>query len=272
MPRFAAAILGCAACGFSPRSADDARPISPADAPLGGDAPLTGDAPLASDAPSNPCHTSDTSLRLCLEFDEPGLAMATTALDSSGHGHNATIAGINGAMRTVPASSPAVQLSSTSTITLAQDSDFDLQQFTLTAWIKRGNNLAQTQGVVDTGAQYSLSIDTFGRVQCGVTHGGTTTYPGLAQTNGNEWDLVACTYDGANLCGYAFPNGSASPASACNGYAQSVDTNAGYGTTIGQWAVPTSGSQFIGSLDQVRIYARELSRQELCTAAGLSGC
>jgi hypothetical protein len=165
-----------------------------------------------------------------------------------------------------------VQLSSTSTITLAQHSDFDLQQFTLTARIKRGSNPAQTQGVVDTGAQYSLSIDTFGRVQCGVTHDGTTTYPGLAQTDGNEWDLVACTYDGANLCGYAFPNGSASPAMACDAYTQSLDTNAGYGTTIGEWAVPTSGSQFVGSLDQVRIYARALSRQELCTAAGLSGC
>jgi hypothetical protein len=264
--RYAVALLGCAACSFRFRAIDDAPPIPP------DDSPLASDTMLAGDGPSNPCHTTDASLRLCLEFDEPGLAMATTALDSSGHAHNPMIANITGVMRTVPASSPAVQLSSTSTITLAQHSDFDLQQFTLTAWIKRGGNPAQTQGVVDTGGQYSLSIDTFGRVQCGVTHGGTTTYPGLAQTNGNEWDLVACTYDGANLCGYAFPNGSASPSTTCNEYTQSLDTSVGYGTTIGEWAIPTSGSQFVGSLDQVRIYARALSHQELCTAAGLSGC
>jgi hypothetical protein len=88
-----------------------------------------------------------------------------------------------------------------------------------------------------------------------------TTSPGLAQTNGNEWDLVACTYDGANLCGYAFPNGSASPATTCNAYTQSLDTNVGYGTTIGECAIPTYGSQFVRSLDQVRIYARTLSRR-----------
>ena len=273
MRGFAMTLAACAACGFRPApSTGDAPPMADGSM-VAGDVTIPGDGTLAGDAPSNPCHTTDASLRLCLELDEPGLAMATIALDSSGHAHDPAIANLTATMRTVPAPSAAVQLSSSSTITLAQDNDFNLQQFTLTAWMKRGgSNPAQTQGVVDTGAQYSLSIDTFGRVQCGVTHNGTTTYPGLAQTNGNEWDLVACTYDGTNLCGYVFPNGSASATTACNGYTQSLDTNAGYGTTIGRWAVPTSGSQFVGSLDQVRIYARALSKHDLCTAAGLSGC
>ena len=271
-------LVGCAACSFRPLGAASDAPAMPLhDSEVTGDGPVTPpDGPELvgdGDAPANSCTTTDASLRLCLELDEQGLATASTALDSSGRGHDPAIANLTVVTRTVPTSSQAVQLSSTSTITIPQQTDFDLQQFTLTAWIKRGASApAQTQGVIDTGTQYSLSIDTFGRVQCGVTHNGTTTYPGLAQTGGNEWDLVACTYDGANLCGYAFQNGSATPQTACNGYTNSLDTNAGYGTTIGQWALPTSGSQFIGSLDQVRIYARALSRAELCTAAGLSGC
>jgi len=264
-------LAGCAACGFQPSVASkiDARDV-PADSPISvDDAGTTG--PL--DAPRDACGVTDPSLRLCLELDESGLATATSAVDGSGKNHDPAIAGLSVVSRMVPATSQAAQLSATSRITLSQHSDFDLQHFTLVAWMKRGAlDPTQTQGVIDTGTQYSLSIDTFGRVQCGVTHNGTTTYPGLAQTNGNEWDLVACTYDGANLCGYAFQNGSATPQTSCNGYTQSLDTDRGYGTTIGEWAVPTAGSQFNGSLDQIRIYARALSRQELCTAGGLSGC
>lgn len=264
-------LVGCAACGFQPSvaSESDAR-IAPADSRgAADDAASVG----PFDAPRNACGVTDTSLRLCLELDEPGLATATTAVDGSGNHHDPAIANLAVVTRTVPASSQAAQLSPASTITVAQQADFDLQHFTLVAWMKRGGlNPTQTLGVIDTGTQYSLSIDTFGRVQCGVTHNGTTTYPALAQTNGNEWDLVACTYDGANLCGFAFQNGSANPQTSCNGYNQSLDTDRGYGTTIGEWAVPTAGSQFVGSLDQIRIYARALSRQELCTAGGLSGC
>lgn len=271
------ALLSCAACSFQhgaladmPMQPDDAKPD---DAKHDSDAPAMDGPNVAEDAALNACDTTDASLRLCIEFDEPDLATATTARDGSGLAHDMTIANIAVAPRTVPAQSQAAQLSSTSTIKLAQHQDFDLQQFTVTAWIKRGaSNPAQTQGVIDTGAQYALSIDTFGRVQCGVTHDGTTTFPGLAQTSGNEWNLVACTYNGSNLCGYAFQNGSASPQTECSSFTQSLDTNAGYGTTIGAWAVPTSGSQFIGSLDQVRVYARALTQQELCTAAGLNGC
>lgn len=271
MRELAFVLVGCAACGFRPSlaSESDAR-VVPADSPRAID-DVSTIGPL--DAPRNACGVTDTSLRLCLELDEPGLATATTAVDGSGNGHDPTISNLTVVTRPVPASSQAAQLSSASRITLSQQADFDVQHFTLVAWMKRGAlNPTQTQGLIDTGTQYSLSIDTFGRVQCGVTHDGTTTYPALAQTNGNEWDLVACTYDGANLCGFAFQNGSANPQTSCNGYTQSLDTDRGYGTTIGEWAVPTAGSQFVGSLDQIRIYARALSRQELCTAGGLSGC
>lgn len=272
------ALVSCAGCSFQhgvavtgdvPMQPEDAKHDSGSDS----DAPSIDAPKVPVDAPPNACDTTDTSLRLCIEFDESDLATATTARDGSGLAHDMAIDNIAVASRNVPAQSQAAQLSSSSTIKLAQHADFDLQQFTVTAWIRRGaSNPAQTQGVIDTGAQYALSIDTFGRVQCGITHDGTTTFPGLAQTSGNQWNLVACTYNGSNLCGYAFQNGSASPQTECDSYTQSVDTNAGYGTTIGAWAVPTSGSQFIGSVDQVRVYARALSQQELCTAAGISGC
>ncbi len=110
-------------------------------------------------------------------------------------------------------------------------------------------------------AQYSLSIDTFGRVQCGVTHDGTRPTRGWRRPTGTNGISSRARTTARTCAAMRFPNGSASPATTCNAYTQSLDTNVGYGTTIGECAIPTYGSQFVGSLDQVRIYARTLSRR-----------
>src|SRR5262245_55936989 len=105
------------------------------------------DAPDASminpDAPDAPpamatCNTSDPALVLCLEFDEDGLATATSAKDTSGRHHDPTISAITLTSRSVPASSRAITTSSASTMTLPKPTDFNLQAFTLSAWVKRG--------------------------------------------------------------------------------------------------------------------------------------
>ena len=264
-------VLSVAACSF--HTTNGATPITDAHA---GSADAMADAmAVHSDAALPRCDTSDPSLKLCLEFDEGGLATATTALDGSGLHHDPTIANVTVATRTVPMRSQAVQTAGNTSMSIAPSSDFDLQQFTLSAWIKHGGNPPMQQGVVDTGKQYTLSIDNNGNVVCAVSHNGTTfgLVPG-APTNTNEWDVVACTYDGSQLCAWTFQNGSSTAMGGCGPFSQSIDTNGGFGTTIASWAqtpIPPS-SHFIGSIDQVRIYGRALTSQELCTAAGLANC
>ncbi|MGE5184650.1 MAG: LamG domain-containing protein [Acidobacteriota bacterium] len=262
--RWFALAVWLAACGFEHGAATS----DPTDASRPIDAPA--DVRAIVDAPSAPpCHASDASLVWCLELDEPNLATAATALDSSGLHHDPSIANVATTTRSVPASSQAITLTTSSTLSLAKPSDFDLQSFTITAWVRRSSN--SELGIVDTSKQYTMSItNTDHTVECALSNGSqTVSYDGSAQTGMGEWDLVACTYDQSEVCEYSFRNGSASGQSGCSGRNQTTPT-IGTLTTVGSWADGTS--HFVGDVDQVRLYSRALTQQEICTAGGLTGC
>ncbi len=263
--RWFALAVWLAGCGFEHGAAQSAGST---DAPRSIDAPA--DARTNIDAPpAPPCRTADASLVWCLELDEANLASAATALDSSGLHHDPAIANLTTTTRSVPASSQAITLTTSSTMSLAKPSDFDLQAFTITAWVRRSSN--GELGIVDTSKQYTMSItSTDHTVECALANGGqTVSYAGSAQTGMGEWDLVACTYDQSEVCEYSFRNGSASSQSGCSGRNEMTATT-GTLTTVGSWADGTS--HFIGDVDQVRLYSRALTQQEICTAGGLAGC
>lgn len=262
------AVALLAGCAFHRGSAATAQPD---DAP--GDQIAMHDTTLdvAVDALPPNCKVADSSLVLCLELDEPGLAAASSAIDGSGRHHDPALSGVAGVTsRTVPSTSQAITLTSSTDITLAQQADFDLQHFTLSAWVRR--NAQAEMGVFDTGKQYTMSLNGGdGTVECAVSNQSNTTgVGGLSPTGSNEWDLVACTYDGAQFCSYSFRNGSSVSESGCIPYTLSLDTNVGNGSSIGEWV--DGNSHFTGTLDQVRVYSRALSAHELCVNGGLSGC
>jgi len=225
----------------------------------------------AIDGPPIPtCGVSDPSLVWCLEFDEANLASAPKAIDGSGKNHHPSIANIAVTTRTVPAASQAITLTASSSITIPKPSDFNVQEVTLTAWIKR--EAATEIGVIDTAFQYTLSIEGANHtVQCAIasTSGTAVEYLGVSATALDEWDLIACTYDGAQACTYSYRNGSPNVQMGCLNRNSSTATN-GSTSSAGEW---TDGTRhFIGSLDQVRIYNRALTWQQICQAGGLSGC
>jgi len=257
-----ALVTGCAFHHGSAVQRDDA----PADVGKASDAP----ADIAIDGPPPTCDVSDSSLVLCLEFDETGLAGATHAVDGSGKNHDPTLSGIGVTTRTVPASSQAITLTASTAIALAQHADFDVQRFTVSAWVSR-NALAE-MGVFDVGKQYTISLSsTDGSVECAVSHQTVTTgFSGGSPTAQSEWDLVACTYDGTQLCSHSFRNGSTTAQTMCIPYTLSLDTNVGNGESVGEWTA--GASHFTGSLDQVRVYHRALSAHDVCVNGGLTGC
>src|SRR5258706_5680812 len=261
-----AVIALVAGCAFHPGAGTREPDDAPADVATPRDAP----ADVGIDGPPPLCEVADASLVLCLEFNEVGLAGAANAIDGSGKHHDAALSNIGVTTRTVPATSQAITLTSSTDITLPMHSDFDLQHFTLSAWVKR-NALAE-MGVFDTGKQYTISLfNADGSVECAVSHQTTTSgFANGSPTASGEWDLVACTNDGAQLCSYSFRNGSKTPTVKCLAYTQSIDTGIGLGTTVGEWA--GGGSHFTGALDQVRVYNRALSASQLCVQGGLSGC
>ena len=216
------------------------------------------------------CDVTDPSLVWCLEFDEPGLATATTTLDGAGQHNDPAISGINVVTRNVPANSQAIALTTSSSISIAKPGTFDLQAYTLTAWVYRSSN--SELGVIDTSHQYTMSISSTDRtVECSASNqmGTIGTLSSLSGTGANEWDLIACTFDGQHLCSYSLRNGSTTASGGCGNFNQTLATFGGT-TTVGEWATGTS--HFVGQIDQVRIYNRVLSATEICQNGGLSGC
>ena len=216
------------------------------------------------------CDVTDSSLVWCLEFDEAGLASATTTLDGAGQHLDPAISGINVVTRNVPANSQAIALTASSSASITKPSAFDLQAFTLTAWVYRSSN--SELGVIDTSRQYTMSISSVDHtVECSASNqiGTIGTLVSVSATGANEWDLIACTFDGQHLCSYSLRNGSTTAVGGCGNFNQTLGTSGGT-TTVGQWA--NGSSHFVGQIDQLRIYTRALSATEICQNGGLSGC
>jgi hypothetical protein len=245
------------------------------DAAHDGNVPTIDAAPDAF-VPVLPCGAPDTNgLVLCLEFDD---ATLTAAKDGSGLNHDATVANVSVTSRTVPTTSQAVQVLSTTAIQVGDTTDLDLQTFTLMAWVHRENTPGTngSYGLIDTGGQYALTIDDTGKLICGITTSGGTEYVGQGDLVVlNEWDLVACTRDfGAQrLSMYVFRGASGTVAPLVY-VATHTATTTTLGTSIGATlnSNGTHGSQLAGKLDSVRIFNRVLTTTEICVGAGRTGC
>ena len=266
------------AAGVEPGTGSGSADAALSDAALVDTTLVTPDGQSPVDAPPPlSCAAPDTAgLVLCLELDDPGL---TTATDTSTHGHNAVISNVTVAnpARTVPAVSQAAQITPTSSIRIPDSSDFNAQKFTVMAWVHRealpATNTAY--GLIDVGFQYQMRIDDQSQVICDLVSGGTAY---AAVGNGvalNEWDLVACTYDGAELCATVFRNGSANAMSGCMAWQKTVNMVPISGISIADLITPigsATGVRLVGKLDSVRVFTRALTQQQLCLAGGITGC
>lgn len=273
------AILAVTACSYTPPSAEIAGVDAPGQEPDASTNPPPPPTDSSVEPPPPPqvtCTTSDPSLKLCLEFEDAGTAVA---LDGSGAQHDASLTGVTATTRDVPANSRALQLGASSTIMIGDSPDFDVQTLTISAWVKRSATPAagQRYGVVDVGRkQAALALDDTGRVTCMVrTDFDVWVGTGFQATSTNEWSLVACTYDAPELCMYTFKNGSSNPDVECGDTdGEPINMSVNAGGTIGALFDASNQpiSKLAGSVDSIRVYGRALTENQLCTANGLSGC
>src|SRR5262249_50437640 len=129
-------------------------------------------------------------------------------------------------------------------------------------------------GVFDVDSQYTISIDDVGRVECTLVTGATAYTTNVnVMTGDGEWGVVACSYDGAELCAMSLrPNGMRTHLCAARSGAVNPAPTSGAG--IGAWidSLGTLTQHFVGALDSIRLYDRGMTLAEVCAAAGLSGC
>jgi hypothetical protein len=269
--------LCAAACSFSQSNGRDLGE-GPDASTVAIDAPINIDidAPIAPpDTPPQQvtCTTSDPALKVCIEFEDTPLA--ATARDGAGQ-HDATLDGVTAFARDIPVASHAVALTgTTSSITLPDTTDFNVQAVTLGAWVRRTATPSSNGrfGIVDIGRRNAgLAIDSGGNVVCFVKTATTLFFRTGGGTATNEWAFAACTYDAPELCAYSFRNGSGTPSVTCgNTDGAALDTSDANGA-VGALLDLSDGtliSRMVGSIDAVRVYNRALTEAELRTSAGL---
>jgi hypothetical protein len=210
--------------------------------------PDPGD-PTAPDAGTllTGCHVHDTSLRLCLDFEEPTLS--PVARDGSSLGHDAQTSGVQAMPRDVEQAAAVTALSD---LYIPPTPDLTLDHLTLEAWLRPDITGGETYAIANQ-PQYALGYD------------GDTAYCAVGDKDVSQdhraaagaWTHVACTYDGDRLKLYV--NGSVV---ACSEGPDHVDARS-WGTHL--------GFDLTGGLDNVRVFADAVDG-EICAHAGSSGC
>jgi hypothetical protein len=248
-------LIACASAGCT-FAAPDGEP-DPGTGPEGDE----GDPPPGAPAASAPvCDPADRALRLCVDFEAPvadrspaGAAIAATEVTEMDRDGD-----------------PAAALSATSTMHLRESDALDVQgALTLDAWIRpMGTPTPDGFWILDNNQQYGATYTAAGTIRCVL--GSRAVESRAVVANDGRFHHVACTYDRAKL--KVFVDGELSrcldatveiPITGTSGLALGANVT-------GADTAPTFYGNFVGGLDDVRVWAR--SDVDVCAAAQRTGC
>ena len=273
-------LAAIAGCGFSPRMAQQldgsvATPDAPASL-----AHIDASSPSPDAEAPAACYAPDvTGIMLCLELDDPDLMGSAIARDGAPGHHDASVTNGLPITRTVPTSSPAQQISTTTaasqvTIQVPNSSDFDLPEFTLMAWVDRTATPEDEMdyGIIERNNQFLLYFDDEDGLDCSVGSNGDGVLGDIVPAN--TWSLVACTYDGSQICTIVLSGGSGAAEPVCEEVGSISVAPSSNGPVIGGRYSTTEGvfNHLYGSIDSARIFNRALSPSQICVGGGRSGC
>lgn len=252
MRAFVLATLCSWGCTFQPGTVSD----MPADDDPGGGSGGAG--PTEVDAGVEPqlraCTFADSELRLCLEFEDRKFSPSVT--DASQRQLQPTASGVS---EVVHGTGYAAAMTITSRIDVPESTALDPQTaLTIEMWIWPG--FEQSANLLVNPNQYSLQLAGDGRIGCQLPAAAAwTSDERVAEPH--EWTHVACTF---------------APDSGIHVY---VNGRSGDGSSSSSGGLSTQGTQgtrigagFGGGLDDIRIYGRALSPQEVCRHAGRETC
>jgi len=181
----------------------------------------------------------------------------TTAKDTSGNNNNGTI---SGATKAIGKLGQGTDFSvATNVVTVPDKDNLDgMSQLTLSAWINpRTSGIGTSFGrIIEKGNGSSYNFLFVGNnLECdiGVTAVGSTTSPLSGKYN--SWHHVDCVYDGANVSIYL--DGVSVASAAKTGVVGSGSTAMTIGNNV------AGDRTFNGKIDDVRIYNRALSANEI---------
>jgi hypothetical protein len=142
--------------------------------------------------------------------------------------------------------------------------------YTIVAWFMPISPSGGNDGIVDHNGQWAFSVENQ-QITCWWSR--TGLLKSLVPITADQWQLGACVITGTTGCVYRIdPAGS--PAMSCRTDLTGAAPPGNSGVSIGSFETDGGGieQRFRGAIDDVRVYKRALSIDELCTIAGRPGC
>ena len=255
------------ACGFE---APAPAPGEDPEEPYPGGAPDTDDTtpPDQPPAAARHCPSTDPSLRLCLDFDD----QATIGNDGSLFNNSATCSAITRMPRSVDGvTEQAGMLTDVSRMTVAESGDLDIvDALTVSLWARPTGFPAagQSYWLLDNNRQYFAQYLANGKFRCGI---GSVTVDAALGVQANKWYHVGCVFDASSDTLRVYVNGQLAN---CRRTTANIPIDGQEGISIGSNidAGPAFSQPFVGGLDNIQVFNRALSHDEVCDAASNSGC
>ena len=193
----------------------------------------------------------------------------TTAVDSSGNGHDGTVTG-NPAWQSSAKIAGGLDFETTDGVDRIDVGTFDLSGsgVSIAAWIRWENGFSDSRIVIKSNSNngadqlWGMTVTSNGRVDFRIRVGGTFVQLDSADgaTTSGQWHHVAGTYDGTTMRLYIDGTEVASTAHKVGG---AVDQDASAPVALGD--SPQGSRTFDGVMDDVRIYDRALSEKDIAT-------
>ena len=232
------------------------------------EAPLThkGDVWSFTTMPAIPVH-SDPDLVAWWTFDE---GQGTTALDWSGHGNHVTLFGSEWTGAALGGA--GLHIGSYGAIQNLSYAATDLTEVSVAAWIRTENAGSQYIVSFDRNEYYRLEIagSGGGPGQVGwdvMTSSGQVDYGSIKRVNDGLWHHITGVYDNGTLTVYI--DGVPEPSAVGGPTYGSGNTRFGFigaNSEAGAFNSPTpSGAALAGEVDDIRIYHRALTQEEIVT-------
>ena len=231
------------------------------------DPPAThkGDVWSFSTIPVVPLH-SDPDLVAWWTFDE---GQGTTAIDWSGHGNHAMLFGSEWVAPAVLGDT-GLKIGDYGAIQNLSYAATDLTEITVTAWVRTSSSADQYIVSFDRNEYYRLEINGSGGGpgQVGwdvMTSSGQVDYGSISRVDDGAWHHITGVYDKGRLTIYV--DGIAEPSATGGPTYGSGNTRFGFigaNSEAGGFNSPTpGGSPVAGEVDDIRIYHRALTQEEI---------
>lgn len=184
--------------------------------------------------------------------------------DESGNGNDGVPANVSFVPGQV---GNAASFGATSFIGVKDSRTLDLEKgLTIEMWINPSilppPSSSQRAGLFDNDGEYSLFLSSTGSLSCDATANAITPAGTIVA---GEWAHIACTWDTFTV--RVYKNGHEVASQPATGI---LPIGSVVGSMIG--ANSPSGDNFVGLIDQMRIWKRALTQAELCADFGGGGC